>query len=137
MAEPLNRRSRVIIQGADRAPSLWLADALAALASVDEEIAEEDLPEIDSATKMEAERLLADLARHPQAPTVYPTQDAEIAIHFKSSDLPDSVVILLNDSGQADCYAYTGGRSRRAHYETSSDLPGAFVLEQLRRLKPD
>ena len=137
MAEPLNRRSRVIIQGSDRAPSLWLADALAALAGVDEEIAEEDLPEIDSATKMEAERLLADLARYPQAPTLYPTQDAEIAIHFKSSDLPDSVVILLNDSGQADCYAYTGGRSRRAHYETSSDLPDAFVLDQLRRLKPD
>lgn len=92
MAEPLNRRSRVIIQGSDRAPSLWLADALAALAGVDEEIAEENLPEIGGATKTEAERLLADLARHPQAPTVYPTQDAEIAIHFKSSDLPDSVV---------------------------------------------
>lgn len=116
--------------------SIWLTDALAALAEVDDEIAEENLPEIDDATKTEAERLLRALAWYPWGPTVYPMQDAEIAIHFKSPDLPDSVVILLNNGGQADCYAYTGGRSRRSHYETSSDLPDAFVLDQLRRLTP-
>lgn len=117
--------------------SRWRADALEALTEVDNEIAEENLPEIDDATKTEAGRLINALAWHPWGPTVYPTQDAEIAIHFKSPDLPDSVVLLLNNSGQADCYAYTGGRSRRSHYETSSDLPDAFVLDQLRRLMLD
>ena len=115
---------------------LWLADALAALKTVDDEIVEEHLPTINDATKAEAERLIRALARHPRAPTVYPTQDAEIAVHFKSLNLPDTVVILLNDSGRADCYAYTDGRSRRAHYDTSGDLPDDFVLEQLRRLMP-
>lgn len=114
--------------------SSWLADALAALAEVDDEIAEENLPEIDDATKTEAGRLLRALAWHPWGPTVYPMQDAEVAIHFKSPDLPDSVVILLNNGGRADCHAYIGGRGRRSHYETSSDLPDAFVLDQLRRL---
>ena len=115
----------------------WLAEALAALAEVDDEIAEEELPPIDGATKTEAERIIKALARrHPLAPTIYPTQDAEIAIHFKSPDRPDVVVILLNNSGQASCYAYIDGRGRRSHYDTSSDLPDAFVLDQLLRLTP-
>ncbi len=114
--------------------SLWLADALVALGEVDDEIAEENLPEINDAIKTEARRIVTALARHPWAPTVYPTQDAEIAIHFKSRDLPNSVVILLNNGGQAECYAYTSGKSRRAHYDVSSDLPDGFVMEQLRAL---
>ena len=115
----------------------WLAEALAALAEVDDEIAEEDLPPVDGATKTEAERIIKALARrHPLAPTVYPTQDAEIAIHFKSPDRPDVVVILLNNSGQANCYAYIDGRGRRSQYDTSSDLPDAFILDQLLRLTP-
>jgi len=114
----------------------WLAEALEALAEIDDEIREENLPAIHDATKAEAERLVRALARHPGAPAVYPTQDAEIAIHFKSPDSPDTVVILLNNAGQADCYACTGGRNRRAPYDSSSDLPDGFVLEQLRVLAP-
>ena len=115
----------------------WLAEALAALAEVDDEIAEEELPPIDGATKTEAKRIIKALARrHPLSPTIYPTQDAEIAIHFKSPDRPDVVVILLNNSGQASCYAYIDERGRRSHYDTSSDLPDAFVLDQLLRLTP-
>ena len=114
----------------------WLAEALAALAEVDDEIAEEDLPPVGEATKTEAERIIKALARHPLAPTVYPTQDAEIALHFKAPGRTGTVVILLSDGGRADCHAYVGGTSRRAHYDTSSDLPDAFVLDQLRRLTP-
>ena len=115
----------------------WLTAALAALDEVDNEVAEEGLPEIDTATKAEAKRIVSVLARHPFAPTVYPTQEGEIAIHFKSPNMPNSVVILLNNSAQADCYAYTGGRSRRAHYDVSSDIPDVFVREQMRRLLPE
>ena len=117
--------------------SRWLADALGALAEVDDEIAEEELPPVGEATKTEAERIIKALARHPLAPTVYPTQDAEIALHFKAPGRTGTVVILLSDGGRADCHAYVGGTSRRAHYDTSSDLPDAFVLDQLRRLTPD
>ena len=114
----------------------WLADALAALADVDDEIAEEELPQVGEATKIEAARIIKALARRAPAPTVYPTQDAEIALHFKAPGRTGAVVILLSDGGRADCHAYVGGASRRAHYDTSSDLPDAFVLDQLRRLTP-
>ena len=135
---PEDALSALVAVDEEHAPeSDWLAEALAALAEVDDEIAEEELPPIDGATKTEAERIIKALARrHPLAPTIYPTQDAEIAIHFKSPDRPDVVVILLNNSGQASCYAYIDGRGRRSHYDTSSDLPDAFVLDQLLRLTP-
>ena len=114
----------------------WLEVALTELREVDAEIAEETLPVINDAVKVEGERLIRALAGHPEGPTVYPTRDGEVAIHFKSRDLPSSVVVLLNNSGEAECYAYTDGKSRRAHYEASSDLPDAFVLQQLRALMP-
>ena len=114
----------------------WLADALAALAEVDDEIAEEELPQVSDATKAEAERIIRALEGRSPAPTVYPTQDAEIALHFKAPGRTGTVVILLSDGVRADCHAYVGGTSRRAHYDTSSDLPDAFVLDQLRRLTP-
>ena len=114
----------------------WLANALAALADVDDEIAEEELPQVGEATKIEAARIIKALARRAPAPTVYPTQDAEIALHFKAPGRTGTVVILLSDGGRADCHAYVGGASRRAHYDASSDLPDAFVLDQLRRLTP-
>ena len=116
-----------------------LADALAELAEVDDEIAEDNLPEVGAATKSEAERLVRALTRRAPARAllaVYPTQDAEIALHFKVPDRPGAVLILVSDSGRADCYSYIDGRSRRAHYGTSSDLPDAFVLDQLDHLMP-
>ena len=114
----------------------WLDDTLTELAEVDDEITEDGLPQVSDTTKAAAETLVRALAwRTPLAPSVYPTQDAEIALHFKSPGV-GTVVILLSDGGRADCHAYVGGRSRRAHYQTSSDLPDAFVLDQLRRLTP-
>ena len=47
------------------------------------------------------------------------------------------MVILLDNHGHGECYSYTGGRSRRAHYAVSSDLPDGFVMEQLSALTPD
>jgi len=115
----------------------WLADALAELAEIDDEIAEENLPEVSGAMKAEAERILGAVARHALALAVYPTQDAEIALHFKSPGRPGAVLVLLRDDGRADCHAYVDGKSRYRHYETSADLPDAFVLDQLRCLVPD
>ena len=116
-----------------------LTDALAELTEVDDETAEENLPQVGEATKTEAERLVRALTRRAPARAllaVYPTQDAGIALHFKAPDRPGAVLVLLRDDGRADCHAYIGGRSRRAHYGTSSDLPDVWVLDQLRRLAP-
>ena len=117
-------------------PAGWLADALQALAELDDEIVEDGLPEIGPSVRKEAERIVVGLARLPWAPTVYPTRDAEVAIHFKSPDSPGSVVVLLDNHGRGECYAYIGGHSRRARYEASSDLPDGFVMEQLEALMP-
>ena len=127
----------VAFQRSPGSTSAWLADARRALAEVDDEIAEDGLPEVAPSARQEAARIIVALARHPRAPTVYPTQDGEIAIHFRSPDRPSSVVILLNRHGGGECYAYTGGRSRRAHYDVASDLPDSFVMEQLRVLMPE
>ena len=113
-----------------------MADALRALAEVDDEIAEDGLPETAPRVRREAERIIVALAWHPWPPSVYPTQDAEVAIHFKAPDSPDSVVMLLDNRGRAECYAYAGGHSRRARYDASSDLPDGFVMEQLAALMP-
>ena len=112
----------------------WLVDAVKELSELDEEIADEGYPGISSTTKAAAKRILGKLENHPAAPTVYPTQDGEIAIHFKSPGASNTVLILLGDDEQADCYSYTGGRSRRAHYDSSSELPDEFVNAQLRKL---
>ena len=119
------------VQGPRTPPSAWLADALQALAELDDEIVEDGLPAIKPSVRKEAERIIVGLARHPWAPTVYPTRDAEVAIHFKSPDSPSSVVVLLDNHGRGECYVCTGGHSRRAHYDASSDLPDGFVMEQL------
>ena len=124
------------VQAPRTPPSAWLTDALRALAELDDEIVEDGLPEIGPSVREEAERIIVGLARHPWAPTVYPTRDAEVAIHFKSPDSPGSVVVLLDNHGRGDCYAYTSGHSRHARYEASSDLPDGFVMEQLAALIP-
>lgn len=92
-------------------PSAWLAEARQALAELDDEMVEDGLPEIGPSVRREAERIIVGLARHPWAPTVYPTRDAERRHP------------LLDNHGRGECYAYTGGHSRRAHYGASSDLP--------------
>ncbi len=117
-------------------PTSWLTGVLKALAEIPDEIPEDGLPGIDRTTLEEADRIIRGLARHPQPPTVYPTTDAEIAIHFRAADSASSVAILLNDRGQAECFAYTHGRSRHAHYDASADLPDDFVMAQLRALVP-
>lgn len=112
-----------------------VGDGLTQLGKIDREIAEEDLPQVSSATKKEAGRIIDALQGHPMAPTVYPTQDGEIAIHFKSPGSPNAMVILLNNEAGAECYSHTGGRNRHAHYDDSCELPDDFVRAQLRRLE--
>ena len=112
----------------------WLVVAVQELSELDEEIADEGYPEIRSATKAAAKRILGKLESHPAAPTVYPTQDGQIAIHFKSPGASNSVLILLGADERADCYSYTDGRSCRAHYDSNSELPDEFVNAQLRKL---
>ena len=113
----------------------WLADAIGELAEVDDEVAEEALPELLANTKKHARRIIFALAKQPIAPTVYPTADGEIALYFKSPVAASSVLILIGNDGQAACLSYINGKNRRARYDDASDLPDEFVKEQIGALK--
>ena len=113
----------------------WVTDAIEELKHIDEEVAEEALPEISADTKEKAKRIIWALPKHPIAPAIYPTMDGEIAIYFKSPDVPSSVLILVGNDGQAACFSCINGENCRVRYENSSKLPGAFVEEQLQALK--
>ena len=74
-----------------------------------------------------------ELNPQPIAPVVYPSE-GDLVIHFKAPSAPASVVIEVSDDGRAVCYAHLNGKSRRASYEASTDLPDAFLLEQIHEL---
>ena len=115
--------------------SAWLEQALAELHGIDDEIAEEGLPEISKAVMDEARRILYRLGHAPIVPMVYSTEDGEIAIDFRSSTGGrQAVLIELGDDGGGACFAFIDGRGRRARYSDSSDLPDAFVRAQLSAL---
>ena len=115
--------------------SVWLAQALAELKGIDEEIAEEGLPEISKAVTEEARRILRDLSSAPVAPMVYSTKDGEIAIDFRlSTSAGQAVLIELGDDGGGACFAFIDGKGRRARYSDSSDLPDEFARAQLSAL---
>ena len=113
----------------------WLPAVLKELESIDDEIKEDGLPQVSGAARGEARRILNDLRNHYIAPTIYPTRDGEIAIHFKSPVAPEAVLIELNNDGQGACFSHTNGKSRRARYDDSSELPDQFVRAQLEALK--
>lgn len=112
----------------------WLDAALAELNDINQEVAEESLPEIVPDTKDQARRILCALATQSITPTVYPTEDGEIALYFKPLAAKSAVLILVGSDGQGACFSYINGKNRRARYDDASELPDVFVREQLRRL---
>lgn len=106
---------------------------MADLTTMDEEIVDEGLPAIFSGTKDLARSILVALANQPIAPTVYPTEDGEIALYFKSPVAKSSVLVLVGNDGQGACFAYVNGKNCRARYEDALDLL-EFVREQLRQM---
>lgn len=111
-----------------------LDTALAELSEIDEEVAEEHLPEIHPGTKENARRIISALANESVAPTVYPTEDGEIALYFKSPVAKSAVLILVGNDGQGACFSYINGKNRRARYDDASELPDIFVRAQLLQL---
>ena len=113
----------------------WLKDAIEELESIDDEVTEEALPEIQAHTKDKARAIIFALATQSVAPTVYPTADGEVALYFKSPVATSSVLILVRNDGQAACFSYIDRKNRRARYEDATELPDEFVKAQLRLLE--
>lgn len=116
--------------------NVWLADALEELEQVDQEAAEEGFPLSNELSRGNARRILKELAREPYpAPTVYPTENGEIAILFQKRRAQAGVLILCEQDGSGACFSTIAGKKRRARYDDASDLPDAFVLSELGKLR--
>ncbi len=121
--------------GEPRQPATtWLPSALEELEEIDREVLEDGLPAIKAETKGEAARILRELAGRTIQPTIYPTDDGEIVMHFQSPGVPAAVLIELSNDGQGAWFSCVGGTNRRARSEDSSDLPDAVVMAQLKAL---
>ena len=112
----------------------WFNAALVELNDIDQEVVEENLPKILPQTKDRARSIVVALATQSIAPTVYPTEDGEIALYFKSPVAKSSVLILVGNDGQGACFSYVKGKNRRARYDDASELPDVFVRAQLQQL---
>lgn len=116
-------------------PEPWIEDALLEIEELDQEIEENGYPKIHNTSKQEARRIVSRLAYQRTAPTIYPSEDGEVVIHFKSPTTFSAVLIELDNNGPgAACFSYVRGKSRRARYDDSADLPDEFINTQLREM---
>lgn len=116
----------------------WLDAALEELQQCDEEANEEGYPAPSIAAKQNAKRILQEIAGMElivPPPAVYPTADREIAMLFRRATARAAVLITCDADGGGACFSIIAGKNRRARYDDAGDLPGAFVLSELQRLR--
>ena len=109
--------------------------------NLDDEMKADGFPLSTTAMKDEARRIVDELVKLRAVPTVYGTQDGDIAIQLDSGK--SAVVIELNHVGDderavcgAACFSYVGGKNRWARYDDSRDLPNdGFVQDRLCELR--
>lgn len=115
----------------------WLRDALAELEQIDQEAIEEGYPLSNEASRENTKHIITELAKRSYpTPAIYPTEDGEIAILFQNRTAKTGVLILCDRDGGAACFSTTAGKKRRARYDDASDLPDAFIRDELRKLRP-
>lgn len=116
--------------------SSWLSDALDELKEADAESAEDGLRLCSQIAKDNATQMLESLSEfEPLRPNVYPTEDQEIAIFFRKEKGGGTVLLLSDSVGGGACFSSIDGKNRRARYDDSTDMPDAFVKEQLLKLR--
>lgn len=116
--------------------SSWLSDALDELEEADAESAEDGLRLCSQIAHDNAKLILESLSKiEPLQPNVYPTEDQEIAIFFRKERGGGTVLLLSDSVGGGACFSSINGKNRRARYDDSTDMPDAFVKEQLLKLR--
>ena len=114
----------------------WLDEAIKDLDGVDEEVREEGFRAINPVSKLNARHILESvrLAGLP-SPSIYPTEDQEVAILFASGAPGAAVLVLCDSHGGGAYFASIGGKNRRARFDDATDIPRPFLIEELRKLK--
>jgi len=112
----------------------WLQSAVEELEEIDGEVLQDGRPAISTRTKAEAARILGEVAGRTIPPTIYPTEDGELVIHFQSPGVPAVVLIELSNDGRGAWFSSIRGRNQRFRSNDSADLPDASVMAQLEAL---
>ncbi len=114
----------------------WLNEALTDLDHVDDEAREEGYVDIAAVAKANARHILESVhSAGLPAPSIYPTEDREIAILFASSEPGAAVLVLCDSEGGWACLSSVGGKNRRARFDDAADAPHPFLTEELRKLQ--
>ena len=119
-------------------PSLvpaWLNEALEDLKHVDEKAREEGYEAIEKIAKQNAKHILESIRLIGlPAPSIYPTEDREVAILFASRKPGSAVLVLCESKGGWACFSSVGGKNRRARADDATDIPHPFLVKELRNL---
>lgn len=117
--------------------SPWYAEAMAELEGVNEEAAEDGLPEIPMEVETDARAVLEAIAtrgfRTP--PSVYPTESGEVALYFKSEFAASSVLIEIGREGRTSFFASSGIADRSAVSGSAEEVLDSLLWKRLRRLE--
>ncbi len=114
----------------------WLNEALTDLDHVDDEAREEGYVDIAAVAKANARHILESVhSAGLPAPSIYPTEDREIAILFASSEPGAAVLVLCDSEGGWACLSSVGGKNQRARFDDAADAPHPFLTEELRKLQ--
>lgn len=114
----------------------WLDEAIKDLDGVDEEVREEGFRAINPVSKLNARHILESVhSAGLPAPSIYPTEDREIAILFASSEPGAAVLVLCDSEGGWACLSSVGGKNQRARFDDAADAPHPFLTEELRKLQ--
>ena len=112
----------------------WLEEALQELDNLDEDIEEDNLPQVSEHARSEARRVLLALKDQAVAPMVYPTEDAEVSLYFKPRGVPAAVQVLLESDGAATWSSIVPGHTADSRCDRSSELPLALLMTSLQAL---
>lgn len=127
-SEPSNDRGWV---------SPWYSKAMEEFEGIDEEVAEDELPEIAKEVKEDAKTVLEAIAARgfQTHPSVYPTDSGEIALYFRSAFAASSVLIEIGKDGRTSFFASSGTGDRCAVSGSAEDVLGSLLWRRLRRLE--
>ena len=112
----------------------WIEGALKELDGIDDDITEDNLPQVDRNARSEARRVLFALRNQKIAPIIYPTEDAEISIYFKPQGIPAAVQVRLESGGGATWSSVVPGHDNNGRCENSGELPIGLLTQSLRAL---
>lgn len=114
--------------------NVFLSKAREELDDLDEYVKELSAPPLPQEIPDLAWDLIEKIIRKvPRYYSISPGENGEISIQTADKH-KNGVMLLCGPNKEVSCYVSIDGNRRRAHYDSGSDLPDAFILEALSEL---